>query len=108
PLGEAKRDTAVGAAVPPPPAPGAATAVAGVGGEVELSVPDKDYTFQASVEAGGKTVACTGPVTYYKPCRLSGLPEGQAHVRVTGDSVFERDIPVSADGRTTVQILHRG
>jgi hypothetical protein len=115
PLGEAKRDTAVGAAAPPPPpgAPGAGgstgmSALVGVGGEVELSVPEKEFSFQASVEAGGKTVTCPQAVTYYKPCRLSGLPEGQAHVHVTGSSTFDRDIPVSADGRTSVQILHRG
>ncbi len=115
PLGEAKRDTAVGAAAPPPPpgAPGAGgstgmSALVGVGGEVELSVPEKEYTFKASVEAGGKTVTCPQDITYYKPCRLSGLPEGSAHVHITGSSTFDREIPVSADGRTTVQILHRG
>ncbi len=112
PLGEAKRETAVGAAAPPPAAPGspaaAAAAALGQGGEVELSVPDKEMSFNASVESGGKTVSCPQPVTYYKPCRLSGLPEGQGHVHITGSSTFERDIPVSADGRTTIQILHRG
>jgi hypothetical protein len=116
PLGEAKRDTAVGAAAPPPPPPGAPgaggatgmSALVGVGGEVELSVPEKEYTFKASVEAGGKTVTCPQDITYYKPCRLSGLPEGSAHVHITGSSTFDREIPVSADGRTTVQILHRG
>ncbi len=113
PLGQAKRDTAVGAAKPPPaPTTGTpadlATANPAAGGEVELTVPDKDMTFQASIDAGGKTFTCAEPVTYYKPCRLSGLPEGKAHVRITGESTFERDIPISADGRAAVQILHRG
>jgi len=82
--------------------------VPGAGGEVEISVPDKEFTFQATIDAGGKTVSCSEPVTYYKPCRLSGLPEGKAHISVTGSSKFERDFPVSADGRTSIQILHRG
>ena len=79
-----------------------------MGGEVELSVPEKEMAFKASVEAGDKTLTCPQDVTYYKPCRLSGLPEGMAHVHITGTSTFDRDIPVSADGRTSVQILHRG
>jgi hypothetical protein len=112
PLGEATRQTAVGAATPPPPAPGTAptspTATIGVGGEVELAVPEKDMTFQATVDAGGKTFSCPQAVTYYKPCHLSGLPEGEAHVHLSGTSAFDRVIPISADGRTNVQILHRG
>ena len=106
PLGEAKREA------PAAPAPAAkdqaAAATVGAGGEVELTVPDKEYAFDVSAEAGGKTYTCSEPATYYKPCRLQGLPEGKAHVRVTGTSSFERDIPVSADGRTSVQIAHRG
>jgi hypothetical protein len=107
PLGEAK------AAAPVAPKPGAgdnaaAAATLGAGGEVEISVPDKDFTFQASVQAGGQTYACKEDVTYYKSCRLTGLPEGRAHVSVTGSSKFEKDFPVSADGRTSLQILHRG
>lgn len=105
PLGEAKRDA--------PAAPAAASkdqgaAAAGVGGEVELTVPDKEYAFDVSVEAGGKTYTCSEPATYYKPCHLQGLPEGKAHVKVGGTSSFERDVPVSADGRTNVQLVHRG
>jgi len=106
PLGEAKRDVGP-PGVAPPPAVAGVTAVPGAGGEVEISVPDKDYTFRASVEAGGKTVICDKPVTYYEPCRLSGLPEGKARVIVTGDATFDRDFPVSADGRTSLQLLHR-
>jgi hypothetical protein len=107
PLGEAKRET------PAAPAPAAkdqtgATAAVGAGGEVELTVPDKEYAFNVSVDAGGKTYTCSEPATYYKPCRLQGLPEGRAHVKISGTSTFERDIPVSADGRTNVQIAHRG
>jgi hypothetical protein len=106
PLGEAKRDA------PAAPAPAAkdqaAAAAVGAGGEVELTVPDKEYAFNVSVEAGGKTFTCAEPATYYKPCRLQGLPEGKAHVKVGGTSTFERDIPVSADGRTSVQLVHRG
>jgi hypothetical protein len=106
PLGEAKQ---AAPATAPSTATGAATAAAvGVGGEVEISVPDKEFSFQATVEAGGKTVSCDEPVTYYRPCRLSGLPEGRAHISVTGSSKFERDFPVSSDGRTSLQILHRG
>ncbi len=105
PLGEAKRET--------PSAPAAtskdqAAAAVGAGGEVELTVPDKEYAFDVSVEAGGKTFTCSEPATYYKPCRLQGLPEGKAHVTVGGTSKFERDVPVSADGRTSVQLVHRG
>jgi hypothetical protein len=114
PLGEAKRDATPAAG----PAP-AATATGGLGlvgtgapvgagGEVEISVPDKDYTFTASVEAGGKTFACDKPVTYYEPCHLSGLPEGKGHIKIGGESTFERDFPVSADGRVSLQLLHRG
>jgi hypothetical protein len=107
PLGEAKHDAPAAAA------PAAATkdqtaAPVGVGGEVELTVPDKEYAFDVTVEAGGKTFTCSEPATYYKPCRLQGLPEGKAHAKVTGTSTFERDIPVSADGRTSVQLVHRG
>jgi hypothetical protein len=109
PLGEAKRDVGPPSVTPPPAvAVAGSTAVPGAGGEVEISVPDKDFSFRAVVEAGGKTAACDELVTYYKPCRLSGLPEGKARVRVTGDSTFERDFPVSADGRTSLQLLHRG
>jgi hypothetical protein len=106
PLGEAKRDA------PAAPAPAAkdqaAAAAVGAGGEVELTVPDKEYAFNVSVEAGGKTFTCSEPATYYKPCRLQGLPEGKAHAKVSGTSTFERDIPISADGRTSVQLVHRG
>ncbi len=107
PLGEAKRE--VGPVGAPPPAAVAGTPAAlGAGGEVEISVPEREFSFQATVEAGGKTVRCDEPVTYYKPCRLSGLPEGRAHITLTGSSKFDRDFPVSADGRTSIQVLHRG
>jgi hypothetical protein len=105
PLGEAKRDAP---AAPAPAAKDQAAVTAGAGGEVELTVPDKEYAFDVSVEAGGQTFACSEPATYYKPCHLQGLPEGKAHVKVNGASSFERDIPVSADGRTSVQLVHRG
>ena len=109
PLGQAKQEVPVGA-------PKAATqtvagepvATVGAGGEVEIDAPDKEQTFTASVEAGGKTLACTEAVTYYKPCRLSGLPEGRAHVKITGDTVLDRDMPISADGRTKLSVWHRG
>lgn len=107
PLGEAKREVKPTGA-PPAGAEAAVAAAIGAGGEVEISVPEKEFTFQATVEAGGKTVSCDEPVTYYKPCRLSGLPEGRAHISLTGSSKFERDFPISADGRTSLQILHRG
>lgn len=107
PLGEAKRDVGpVGA--PPPGAVAGTPAALGAGGEVEISVPEKEFSFQATVEAGDKTVSCDEPVTYYKPCRLSGLPEGKAHISLTGSSKFDCDFPISADGRTSLQILHRG
>ena len=80
----------------------------GAGGEVEISVPEKELHLPATVEAGGKTFACDEPVTYYKPCRLSGLPEGRAHITLAGSSKFDRDFPISADGRTSLQVLHRG
>ncbi len=106
PLGEAKREAP---AVPAPAAKDqAAAAAVGVGGDVELAVPDKEYSFNVEVDAGGKTFTCSEPATYYKPCHLQGLPEGKAHVKVSGSSTFERDIPVSADGRTSVQLVHRG
>ena len=108
PLGQPKRETAVGAPVPPPGAGGLGAINPASGGEVELSVPDKDTTFEASIEASGKTFTCAEPITYYKPCGLSGLPEGKARVHITGESTFDRDIPISADGRTSAQILHRG
>ena len=78
------------------------------GGVMEIEVPEKDQKFQASIDAGGKTLTCAEPVTYYTPCRLSGLPEGRAHVKVTGDGTFDRDMAVSADGRTTLRLSHRG
>ncbi len=80
----------------------------GAGGEVQIEASGREQTFTASVEAGGKTVSCAEAVTYYKPCRLSGLPEGRAHVTFGGESSFDRDIPVSADGRTTLKVWHRG
>ncbi|HEX8791907.1 MAG TPA: hypothetical protein VF765_13225 [Polyangiaceae bacterium] len=102
PLGEAKHDAPAAASKDQ------AAPAAGVGGELELTVPDKEYAFDVSVEAGGKTFTCAEPATYYKPCHLQGLPEGKAHVKVGGTSSFERDVPVSADGRTSVQLMHRG
>jgi hypothetical protein len=106
PLGEAKREAP---AVPAPAAKDqAAAAAVGAGGDVELTVPDKEYAFNVEVDAGGKTFTCSEPATYYKPCHLQGLPEGKAHVKVSGTSSFDRDIPVSADGRTSVQLVHRG
>lgn len=109
PLGQPKHDAPANAATLEAAVQGnPALAILGTGGDVEFSVPDKDLTFTASVEAGGKTETCAEPVTYYKPCHLSGLPEGKAHVKIAGDSTFERDIPISADGRSSVQILHRG
>jgi hypothetical protein len=107
PLGEAKREAPAGPAAATKDQTAAGAAV-GAGGEVELTVPDKDYTFNVSVDAGGKTYTCSEPATYYKPCRVQGLPEGKARVKVSGTSTFERDIPVSADGRTSVQLVHRG
>ena len=103
PLGQAKQDVPAGA-----PAVAAQAAAGGAGGEVEIDVPEKDQTFLASIEAGGQTFTCAQPVTYYKPCRLSGLPEGKARVKVTGVATFERDMPISADGRTKVSVSHRG
>jgi hypothetical protein len=108
PLGEAKRAAPAPAAQAASGQPDSGSAVAGAGGEVELSVPDKEYAFGVTVDAGGKTFTCEEPATYYKPCRLQGLPEGRAHVKVSGTSTFERDIPISADGRTNVQLVHRG
>jgi len=105
PLGEAKPTAP---AAPPSVAKDQPAATVGAGGDVELTVPDKEYTFDISVDAGGKTFKCSEPATYYKPCHLQGLPEGKAHVKVGGTSSFERDIPVSADGRTSVQVVHRG
>ena len=105
PLGEAKPTAP---AAPPSVAKDQPAATVGAGGDVELTVPDKEYTFNVSVDAGGQTFTCSEPATYYKPCHLKGLPEGKAHVKVSGTSSFERDIPVSADGRTSVQVVHRG
>ena len=109
PLGEAKPQApAAAASAPAAKDQAAAAANVGVGGDVELTVPDKEYAFNVSVDAGGKTFTCSEPATYYKPCHLQGLPEGKARVKVSGTSSFERDIPVSADGRTSVQLVHRG
>jgi hypothetical protein len=108
PLGDAKRQAA---APPKPGAPAEAGAVVpntAVGGELAFEVPEKDNAFNVSVEADGKTLTCDKPVTYYQPCHLFDLHDGKAHVTVTGTSKFERDIRVTGDGRTSVQVLHRG
>jgi hypothetical protein len=107
PLGQAKQEVPAGAPQAALQVPVGAAAVA-AGGSVEIVIDDKDQTVSASVEAGGKTVSCTEPVTYYKPCHLSGLAEGKGHLKITGATSFERDFPVSADGSTTLKLWHRG
>jgi hypothetical protein len=107
PLGQAKQEVPVGAPQAAQVAAGGESTV-GAAGDVEIDVPEKDQTFTASIEAGGKPFACPEPVTYYKPCHLSGLPEGEAHLKLTGTSVFDRDVPVTGYGRTKVAVAHRG
>lgn len=112
PLGQVKRaQPIVGPAPAPPPtaeAGAAAPSNAGAPGEIELEVPDRDHSFDVTVIANGQTHTCPQPVTYFKPCRIESLPEGAAKVVVRGTSSFEREVRVSDDGRTKVQLLHRG
>jgi hypothetical protein len=102
PLGQAKRD------VPKPGEPQSPTPAAPPPGGLTFEVPDKDFSFNVSVDESGQTYACDKPVTYYQPCHLSGLKDGRAHVKVSGSSSFERDIRVSGDDKENVQVLHRG
>jgi hypothetical protein len=107
PLGQAKQEGSVGASA------AAAQAVAppspsGPGGEVVIDVVEQDQSWMASIEAGGQTFSCPDLVTFYKPCRLSGLPGGRARLKVTGTSTFERDVPVPESGRTTLNVWHQG
>jgi hypothetical protein len=107
PLGQAKQEVPAGAPQAALQAQTNAAALA-AGGAVEIVVIEKDQTFRASVEAGGKTISCADPVTYYKPCHLSGLAEGKGQLRVAGDSTLDKDFPISADGSTTLKLWHRG
>jgi hypothetical protein len=100
PKGEAPR--ALGA-----PASGP-TVAHGAGGELRFEVPDKDQSFNVTVDAGGTRLTCAQPVTYYKACKLYDVPQGRATVHVSGDASFDREVPVSDEGRTEIVVAKRG